>query len=128
LADSDIEINLELIDNASSQLEEASSNSSSSLDMVSDSSSQLASATESTVPPLSESEQAQMQLASAAVKLKDAQATFASATQNLNADIRGNGSDGEEAAVAHSEEEACKLIETGFKYDCEFSQNKILGK
>jgi hypothetical protein len=81
LADSDIEINLELIDNASSQLAEASSNISSSLDMVSDSSGQLASAAESTVPPLSESEQAQMQLASAAVELKDAQATLASATE-----------------------------------------------
>ena len=100
MADSDIEINLELIDNASSQLAEASSNISSSLDMVSDSSSQLAFAAESTVPPLSESEQAQMQLASAAVELKDAQATLASTTENLNAAIRKNGSDSEEAAVA----------------------------
>ena len=100
MADSDIEINLELIDNASSQLAEASSNISNSLDMVSNSSSQLASAAESTVPPLSESEQAQMQLASAAVELKDAQTTLTSATENLNATIRQNGSDSEEAAVA----------------------------
>ncbi len=100
MADSDIEINLDLIDNASSQLAEASSNISSSLDEVSNSSSQLASASESTVPPLSESEQAQMQLASAAVTLKDAQATLTSTTENLNAAIRKNGSDSEEAAVA----------------------------
>ncbi len=32
------------------------------------------------------------------------------------------------AAVAHSEEEACKLIEAGFEYVCEFSQNKIFRK
>jgi hypothetical protein len=42
LADSDIEINLELIDNASSQLAEASSSMSSSLDQVSESSDRLA--------------------------------------------------------------------------------------
>ena len=100
MADSDIEINLDLIDNASSQLAEAQSKISSSLDEVSNSSSQLASAAESTVPPLSESEQAQMRLASAAVTLKDAQSSLASATENLNAAIRKNGSDSEEAAVA----------------------------
>jgi len=42
LADSDIEINLELIDNASSQLAEASSSMSSSLDQVSEASDRLA--------------------------------------------------------------------------------------
>ena len=32
------------------------------------------------------------------------------------------------ATVAHSEEEACKLIEAGFEYVCEFGQNKIFRK
>ena len=29
------------------------------------------------------------------------------------------------ATVAHSEEEACKLIEAGFEYVCDFGQNKL---
>jgi hypothetical protein len=32
------------------------------------------------------------------------------------------------ATVAHSEEEACKLIEAGFEYVCDFAQNKIFRK
>lgn len=32
------------------------------------------------------------------------------------------------ATVAHSEEEACKLIEAGFEYVCDFGQNKIFRK
>lgn len=32
------------------------------------------------------------------------------------------------ATVAHSEEEACKLIEAGFEYICDFGQNKIFRK
>ena len=32
------------------------------------------------------------------------------------------------AVVAHSEEEACKLVETGFEYVCDFSGNKIFRK
>jgi hypothetical protein len=32
------------------------------------------------------------------------------------------------ATVAHSEEEACKLIEAGFEYACDFGQNKIFRK
>ena len=32
------------------------------------------------------------------------------------------------ARVAHSEEEACQLIESGFEYICDFGQNKIFRK
>ena len=32
------------------------------------------------------------------------------------------------SAVAHSEEETCKLIENGFEYVCDFGQNKIFRK
>jgi hypothetical protein len=32
------------------------------------------------------------------------------------------------ATVAHSEEEACKLIEAGFEYVCDFAQNRIFRK
>jgi hypothetical protein len=32
------------------------------------------------------------------------------------------------AVVAHSEEEACKLIEAGFEYVCDFNGNKIFRK
>jgi len=32
------------------------------------------------------------------------------------------------ATVAHSEEEACKLIEAGFEYVCDFGQNKLFRK
>ena len=32
------------------------------------------------------------------------------------------------AAVAHSEEEACKFVETGFYFVCEFGANKIFKK
>ncbi len=32
------------------------------------------------------------------------------------------------AAVAHSEEEACKLIEAGFEYVCDLNGNKIFKK
>jgi integrase len=32
------------------------------------------------------------------------------------------------AKVAHSEEEACELIETSFEYVCDFGQNKIFRK
>jgi hypothetical protein len=32
------------------------------------------------------------------------------------------------ATVAHCEDEGCKLIEAGFEYVCEFSQNKIFRK
>lgn len=30
--------------------------------------------------------------------------------------------------VAHSEEEACKLVEAGFEYVCDFNLNKIFRK
>jgi hypothetical protein len=32
------------------------------------------------------------------------------------------------ATVAHSEEEACKLVESGFDYVCDFNGNKIFRK
>ena len=32
------------------------------------------------------------------------------------------------AAVAHSEEEACKLVEAGFEFVCDFNGNKIFKK
>jgi hypothetical protein len=32
------------------------------------------------------------------------------------------------AVVAHSEEEACKLIEAGFDFVCDFDGNKIFKK
>jgi hypothetical protein len=32
------------------------------------------------------------------------------------------------ARVAHSEEEACKLIESGFEFVCDLGQNKIFRK
>jgi len=32
------------------------------------------------------------------------------------------------SAVAHSEEEACKLVEAGFEYVCAFGGNKIFRK
>jgi len=32
------------------------------------------------------------------------------------------------ANVAHSEEEACKLVEAGFEYVCDFNESKIFRK
>ena len=32
------------------------------------------------------------------------------------------------ARVAHSEEEVCQLIETGFEYVCDFNGNRIFRK
>jgi hypothetical protein len=32
------------------------------------------------------------------------------------------------ARVAHSEEEACQLIETGFEFVCDFGQNRLFRK
>jgi len=32
------------------------------------------------------------------------------------------------ARVAHSEEEACQLIETGFEFVCDFNSNKLFRK
>lgn len=32
------------------------------------------------------------------------------------------------ASVAHSEEEACKLIESGFEFVCDFNGNKLFRK
>jgi hypothetical protein len=32
------------------------------------------------------------------------------------------------ATVAHSEEEACKLVEAGFEHVCDFNGNKIFRK
>jgi len=32
------------------------------------------------------------------------------------------------AKVAHSEEEACQLIETGFEYVCDYNGNRIFRK
>ena len=32
------------------------------------------------------------------------------------------------AVIAHSQEEACKLIEAGFEYVCDFNGNKIFKK
>jgi len=32
------------------------------------------------------------------------------------------------AAVAHSEEETCKLVESGFEFVCDFDGNKVFRK
>jgi hypothetical protein len=38
------------------------------------------------------------------------------------------GGDEYVAKVAHSEEEACNLVEAGFEYVCDFNGNKIFRK
>jgi hypothetical protein len=46
----------------------------------------------------------------------------------LNTQLIGFKDEDFKAKVAHSEEEACELIETGFEYVCDFGQNKIFRK
>ena len=67
---------------------------------VSDSQNGLAQATEETVAPLTQSEQAQLENAGAALQLNTAQQDLGIAQDNLNAAIRGYGTNSKEAASA----------------------------
>jgi len=46
----------------------------------------------------------------------------------LYTQLIGFNNDDYTANVAHSEEEACKLVEAGFEYVCDFNENKIFRK
>jgi len=46
----------------------------------------------------------------------------------LYTQLIGFKDDGFTANVAHSEEEACKFVEAGFEYVCDYNSNKIFRK
>ncbi len=95
-----LEFKLTAIDEASGVVAAASKRISESLNEVSDSQNGVAQASEETVAPLSQSEQGQLENAGSALQLKVAQQDLRDAQDNLNAAIRGYGTNSKEAATA----------------------------
>ena len=95
-----LEFKLTAIDEASGVVAAASKKISDSLNEVSASQNGVAQASEETIAPLSQSEQGQLENAGSALQLKVAEQDLRDAQDNLNAAIRGYGTNSKEAATA----------------------------
>jgi hypothetical protein len=100
LVDTNLEIKITCVDEASDAVAKASKRISDSLREVSDSQNGLAAATEQAVAPLTQEEQVQLEAAGTSLQLKTAQQDLSSAQNNLNVAIRGYGANSAEAASA----------------------------
>jgi hypothetical protein len=95
-----LEFKLTAVDEASGVVAAASKRISDSLNEVFASQNGVAQATEETIAPLSQSEQGQLENAGTALQLKTAEQDLRAAQDNLNAAIRGYGTNSKEAASA----------------------------
>jgi hypothetical protein len=100
LVDTNLEIKITCVDEASDAVAKASKRISDSLREVSDSQNGLVAATEQAVAPLTQEEQVQLEAAGTSLQLKIAQQDLSSAQNNLNVAIRGYGTNSVEAASA----------------------------
>jgi hypothetical protein len=96
----DIEIGIVAIDEASGVIAAAGDKIAGSVQQVADSQNELASAVSNTLPPLSQSEQEQLDNAGTALQLSTAEKDLRNAQDNLNAAIRGYGTESTQAASA----------------------------
>ena len=100
MVEKNLEVYITCVDEASGAVAAASDKINASVQQVSDSQNQLAAAVEGTVSPLTQSEQAQMNNAGASLQLSTAEKDLKSAQDNLNAAIRGYGTESTQAASA----------------------------